>query len=202
MEMCNEPPSPASTIINIFSLSFLCPQPYVISFYSFLYWSTLKHTLQFCRSHPSLQYLAGSHSLLQCLPQAGYRIKLVSWPWSDEGRRLRPHPHAHTENQTGPLEPEQSPRRGPTEGPALRLRGKGAPWQLSWLEKHSVEKKQQGRQGKPTGRPVSRQEGQEDPAKELDRQAETYGKTAKLFSSSDQNVYQISFNCYYCIIFM
>lgn len=78
MEICSEPPSPASTTINIFSLSFpLCPQPHIISFYSFLYWSILKHILQFYRSHSSLQYLVSTHSLLQYLPQASCRAATV-----------------------------------------------------------------------------------------------------------------------------
>lgn len=42
------------------------------------------------------------------------------------------------------------------------------------LTRETVEKKQQRLQGKPTGRQVSRQEGEEDPARELDRQAEKY----------------------------
>ena len=86
MEIRNEPPLPASTIINIFSLLLLCPQPHFILFYSFLYWSIFKHILQFHQSHSSLQYLAHIHFFsvdrrpatgqLQC----SLGIKLVPWP--------------------------------------------------------------------------------------------------------------------------
>lgn len=201
MEICNEPPSPTSTIINIFSLSFLCPQPHIISFYSSLYRNILKHILQFYQSHPSLQYLVGSHPLLQCLPQAGCRIKLVSWPAATTGgvcglihmliRRTRQPAGAGAEPRD-----EARPRAQP-----FVCAGKGPV--TAELTRETLSWGKAARAPRQThGRPVSRQEREEGPAKELDRQAETYGKTAKLFSSSDQSVYQVSFNCYYCIMFM